>query len=98
MDKKTPAEWYADCLNEKFGDKYTFSVNKGRVYDKIVKEWNFNGDKSIHCFIGKTSGDVYMAAGWNAPAKEVRYTDMEQALKNADPFGSYLYKSYKKEI
>jgi len=49
--------------------KPTFIVSKGRVRDKIVQ---VDSSRSVHSFVDKTTGDIYKAASWNAPAKHAR--------------------------
>lgn len=70
-----------------------FDVEEGRKYIKIV-QINSPG-KSVHCFVDKTTGDLYKAASWAAPAKGVRFNllkDMEVLRNCADWAGGYLYK------
>jgi hypothetical protein len=74
---------------------YDFYPETGRKYHKIIM--NANGQKSVHCFIDKKTGEVYKSASWKAPAKGVRFDlrlikDREWLLSNADWSGSYLYK------
>ena len=55
-------------------------------------------DGSVHSFVDKNTGEVYMAASWNKPAKHVRF-DMriikERTLMHTPSFvtwaGGYLY-------
>ena len=56
-----------------------FEIREGKKYYKIVqvehrehdgKEWR---DTSVHSFVDKNTGEVYMAASWNKPAKHVRF-------------------------
>jgi hypothetical protein len=73
---------------------YEFYPETGRKYHKIIM--NANGNKSVHCFIDKKTGEVYKSASWKAPAKGVRYdlriiNQREWLLQNADWAGSYLY-------
>ena len=57
-----------------------FRIQEGRKYYKIIQQ-NFetfndlNGyrDGSVHSFVDKNTGEVYMAASWNKPAKHVRF-------------------------
>jgi hypothetical protein len=73
---------------------YDFYPESGRKYHKVIM--NANGNKSVHCFIDKKTGEVYKSASWKAPAKGVRYdlriiNQREWLLQNADWAGSYLY-------
>jgi hypothetical protein len=56
------------------------------------------GNRSVHCFIDKKTGEVYKAASIKAPAKGVRFdlrviTEREFVLENCDWAGGYLYKN-----
>lgn len=42
-----------------------FSVNPGRVFDKVVR--NGQGSRSVYCFIRKSNGAIIKPATWNAP-------------------------------
>lgn len=82
-------------------DTYQFVIETGRKYHKIVMVVP-NGDRpasrSVHAFVDKKTGEVYMAASWKAPAKNgVRYDlriieQREHVLENCDWAGTYLYK------
>ena len=82
-----------------------FRIQEGRKYYKIIQQNfetynNFNDyrDGSVHAFVDKNTGEVYMAASWRAPAKHVRY-DMRIINErnyvhnpfNCDWAGGYLY-------
>ena len=72
-----------------------YQVVEGRKYTKVIQVENDGSHvrRVIHSFVDK-DGNVYKPAGWNAPAKGVRYnlaTDMTAIQDKADPFGSYLY-------
>lgn len=70
---------------------YDFTFEAGRKYYKVIM---VNNQQSVHAFVDKKTGDLYKAAGWNAPAKGVRFnllTDMEMLKSIADWSGSYLY-------
>ena len=85
-----------------------FKVYSGKKYYKIVQQqfetWEgskYYGqyrDGSVHSFVDKNTGEVYMAASWNKPAKHVRF-DMriiqERTLMHTPSFvtwaGGYLY-------
>jgi hypothetical protein len=76
--------------------EYKFYIAEGgRKYHKIVMEYE-NGQRSVHAFVDKKTGEVYKSASWKAPAKGVRYDlrlikDREWLLENADWAGGYLY-------
>ncbi len=72
-----------------------YEIQSGRKYHKIVFI-DGGGHKSVHCFIDKQTGEVYKSAGWQSPAKGVRYDlrlikDREWLFANADWSGGYLY-------
>ena len=84
---------------EHFG--YKFLIEPGRKYFKIIQYGTRNGEiepegqRSVHAFVDKTTGDLYKAASWAQPAKGARYnlfTDMEKLRAQADVYGSYLYR------
>lgn len=73
---------------------YKFTIETGKRYHKVVM--SAHGNRSVHCFVDKTTGDVYKSASWKAPAKGVRYSLMdeesrEQCYRNCDWSGGYLY-------
>ena len=73
---------------------YDFIVEAGRKYHKIVM---VNNQRSVHAFVDKKTGEVYKAASWRGPAKDVRFDlrlikDREWLLEKAAWAGSYLYK------
>ena len=78
---------------------YKFVIESGRKYHKIVMEVpndNRPPSRSVHAFVDRTTGDLYKAASFKAPAKHVRFnlciiSDREWLLENADWAGSYLY-------
>jgi hypothetical protein len=80
---------------------YEFIIESGRKYHKLVMVID-NGagrspSRSVHCFIDKKTGEVYMAASFKSPAKGVRYDlriieQREWLFENATWNGSYLYK------
>ena len=90
------SKYHVDRINElKSGVcDYDFVIESGRKYHKIVM---VNNQRSVHAFIDKNTGEVYKAASWRGPAKDVRYDlriikDREYVLENADWAGGYLYK------
>jgi hypothetical protein len=86
---------------------YKFVIKKGRRYLKIVnQQYDDMGqyatyeyrDGSVHAFIDRETGDVYKPAGYNQPAKHVRYNLLETSdrnflfdYKNVGWAGGYLY-------
>jgi hypothetical protein len=77
--------------------KRGFATEEGRKYIKIVDGYvQDNGElesRSVVAFIEKTTGDVYKPAGWQAPAKGVRfnlYKDIDYLENNCG--GGHLYR------
>lgn len=90
------AREYAIALDNKFAD-HTITTMGGRKYDRIVSVHSSFGGKSVHAFVERETGFLYKASCWAAPAKDARF-DLStehgffEAIKAADPYGSYLYK------
>ena len=75
-------------------DPYTFSVESGRKYHKIIMD--ADGSRSVHAFVDRKTGEVYKPASFKSPAKHVRFNlllinDREWLMENADWAGGYLY-------
>ena len=93
-----PQYWEERIEDYKAGkDVYKFSIVTGRKYHKIVQTC-CDGSKSVHAFVDKNTGELYKAASWKAPAKDVRFdlriiSEREWVLENCDWAGGYLYKS-----
>ena len=84
------------------GDHNKYVIETGRKYHKIVMEspnHNRPASRSVHAFVDKKTGEMYMPASWKAPAKNgVRYDlriieQRELCLENCDWAGEYLYKN-----
>jgi hypothetical protein len=66
-----------------------------RMGSKNVKVIQFAGSsKSAYCFVSIATGDIFMAASWNAPAKGARGNIYQlDKLAGADMSGTgWLYK------
>jgi len=77
------------------GESYKFIMETGRKYHKIVMITD-GGNRSVHAFVDKKTGEVYKPASFKAPAKGVRFNlliikEREWLFENADWAGSYLY-------
>ena len=77
--------------------KRGFAKQEGSKYIKLVDGYiEDNGElksRSVVAFIEKTTGDVYKPAGWQAPAKGVRYNlfnDIDYLENNCG--GGHLYR------
>ena len=76
---------------------YQFTVDTGRKYHKVMMTTD-GGNRSVHCFIDKKTGEVYKAASIKSPAKGVRFnmliiSERETMMENADWAGGYLYRN-----
>ena len=72
-----------------------YQVETGKKYHKVIFV-DGGGNRSVHCFIDKNTGEMYKSSSWKSPAKGVRYdlrliADREYLLENADWSGGYLY-------
>ena len=109
-DSDWSTKYYTERLQEV--NNGTANLNRfvsyeGRKYIKIVmQEFDDMGpspslkyrDGSVHAFVDKKTGEVYKPAGYNKPAKHVRYNlldwDHRKFLLNplcVDWAGGYLY-------
>ena len=92
-----PQYWEERIEDYKAGkDVYKFSIVTGRKYHKVVQTC-CDGSQSVHAFVDKSTGELYKAASWKAPAKDVRFDlriieQREWVLENCDWAGGYLYK------
>jgi len=96
------ADQFAKDATEKFNNGYTYYVEKGRRFNKIVMERPQGGGRSVWAFVEITTGALIKAATWKAPQKNakgefaVRFmldTDegYKQAIDAADWTGGFLY-------
>ena len=72
-----------------------YTIETGKKYHKVIFV-DGGGNRSVHAFVDKNTGEVYKSATWKSPAKGVRYDlrlikDREYLLENADWSGGYLY-------
>jgi hypothetical protein len=72
-----------------------FYLETGRKYYKLVHRDRHQ--RSVHCFIDKTTGDVLKSASWSAPAKGSRFNLLNDFSRKlcynlCDWAGGYLYK------
>ena len=74
------AQKQLDELENGTANLMKFRIQEGRKYYKIIQQ-NFETyndlneyrDGSVHSFVDKNTGEVYMAASWSSPAKHVRF-------------------------
>ena len=77
-------------------DGYKFYLeSNGRKYHKLIMETG-GGNRSVHAFINKKTGEVYKPASWNKAAQHVRYDlriirSRMDCYARADWAGGYLY-------
>ena len=80
--------------SDKYPDRYSVKMIKGRRFDKIVydNKYDFN---YIHCFVERNTGNIYKPASWRGPNTKgncIRGSIYEkESFKNADRFGGWLY-------
>ena len=99
------AQKQLDELKNGTANLMKFRIQEGRRYFKIIQQEydtfqdrNEYRDGSVHSFVDKNTGEVYMAASWSKPAKHVRF-DMrvirERTLMHTPSFvtwtSGYLY-------
>ena len=74
--------------------QFEYYVGQGKGAKKIIM--NANGQRSVHAFVDRKTGEVYKSASWKSPAKGVRYdlriiSQREWLFQNADWASAYLY-------
>ena len=74
------AQQQLDELENGTANLMKFRIQEGRKYYKIIQQEydtfqnrNEYRDGSVHSFVDKNTGEVYMAASWSKPAKHVRF-------------------------
>ena len=72
-----------------------YQVETGKKYHKVIFV-DGGGNRSVHCFIDKNTGEMYKSSSWKSPAKGVRYDlrlikDREYVLENCDWASGYMY-------
>ena len=94
-------KWHEDNgMSPQWVTHYIYET--GRKYFKVVRvedEYKSNDEhRCVEAFIDRQTGDIYKPAGWNKPAKGVRYNLLDEeslqlCFKHLDPFGGHLYKN-----
>ena len=76
----------AHYAESKMSLRTSVAVMAGRKYARIVRA---DPQRSCYCFIDMENGDVFMSAGWKAPAKHARGNlfDEFQGMKKCNPYG-----------
>jgi len=78
------AQQQLDELENGTANLMKFRIQEGRKYYKIIQQEYREAsdyfktdagyrDGSVHSFVDKNTGEVYMAASWSKPAKHVRF-------------------------
>jgi len=96
LERDESVDYHEACIADlKNGNcDYDFTFESGKKYHKIIM--NAAGQRSVHAFVDKKTGEVYKAASFKSPAKGVRYDlriieQREWLFENANWNGSYLY-------
>lgn len=98
MNATATATQFAQDLQAKFDDITSvdsFYVIAGRKFDKIA--YLLGSQRVVHAFVERETGDLYKPAGWQSPAKGVRFhlgteEGYAEALQAANYHGGYLYR------
>ncbi len=97
IEKNEEVEYHQKKIDEikNSGVDVEFFYKEGKKYYKIIM-LDAGGQKSVHAFVDKNTGEVYKPASWRAPAKYVRYSLMNEEQREwlyakADWAGGYLY-------
>lgn len=79
---------------------YSFTYEAGPKFIRVVEAPY--GQRSVHAFIDRSTGDLIKSGGWKAPAKDktglavrgnlLDDADFDRLLRVCDPYGGYLYK------
>lgn len=86
----THAEFIA-ALDAKFVGQYTFELEPGRKYTRVVATPVSGSGRSSYCFLD-ADGNVYKSAGWKGPAKGIRANLKTLNMDKVDAYGSWLYR------
>lgn len=71
--------------------KETLAAEPGKRYVRIVRR-NHNGEnRSAHCFVDMTNGDILKAASWKTPAKHARGNifSVDHASTSVSAYGAH---------
>lgn len=60
----------SDLLTNDY-QKYTYSVQYGKVWAKVVKTPVLGASVSVHTFVKLATGDIYFSSSWKQPSKRV---------------------------
>jgi hypothetical protein len=86
-----------DALKDAAPKGYDYIIESGRKYHKVIMvDSSVRGNRSVHAYVDKKTGEVYKPASWKSPAKGVRYDlrlieQREWLYAKADWAGGYLY-------
>ena len=84
------------CGGRKYIKVKSFTTNIETDYETGQKRLVGSLDGSIHCFVERTTGDIYKPAGWKAPYTKgnnaVRGNIYDKSsFKKTDMHGGWLY-------
>ena len=60
----------SDLLTNDY-QKYSYSVQYGKVWAKIIKTAYLGASVSVHTFVHLATGDIYFASSWKQPSKRI---------------------------
>ncbi|VVC05040.1 Uncharacterised protein [uncultured archaeon] len=86
--RKITAEANKNCADI---NSRTFMATIGKKYFKIVQEQNYDGSRSVFCFVDRKTGDIFKAASWKQPAKHPRGSIFDENFswgKGVGPYGA----------
>lgn len=89
------AEQFADKFGRLVPPRFELEVSPRRRYLRVAMDSPPN--RSVHCFIDATNGDILKAATWSKPAADARGNLFDrlgllELLARFDWAGGYLYK------
>lgn len=93
---KTRVQNWINKLNGQVPSSYSFSLGvTGKKFQRVTMTHK-DGTKSVHAFVDLSTGLVYKAATWKAPAAGPRYdlgieASYQALMNDCDWAGSYLY-------
>lgn len=72
----------------------TLTWIKGPKYTKVISEYLNGSSRSAYMFIDNSTGDIYKASSWKAPAKGIRGNINTVDLSKLSSSTMWLYKRY----
>ena len=83
-------EAFQSALQSLWDDGHTIDVMMGRKYVRVIVRNPAGESRSVHSFIEISTGDVYKAASWKAPARNVPRGNIYQddPMKGCNKYGA----------